>query len=242
MLVLKTDTPFDKIPIADSGDPPVPVTSGADKIDEADNVAETGDPNLAAGDTRTFVAAGLAPGHYVLVCNIAKHYGLGMRAAFTVTGSASTAPTTSVAATTPAASTGSTPPSAAGGVSVALGDSKGLNGPMTLVSGVATAKAGDVTFVVKNNGTIEHEMLVLKTDTPFDKIPIADSGDPPVPVTSGADKIDEADNVAETGDPNLQPGDTRTFVAAGLTPGHYVLVCNIAKHYGLGMRAAFTVI
>ena len=242
MVVLKTDAPFDKIPIADAGDPPAPVTSGADKIDEAANVAETGDPNLAAGDTRTFVAAGLVPGHYVLVCNLAKHYGLGMRAAFTVTGSATTAPTTSVASTTPAASTGSAAPSAAGAVSVALGDSKGLNGPMTLVPATASAPAGDVTFVVKNNGTIEHEMVVLKTDAPFDKIPIADSGDPPAPVTSGADKIDEADKVAETGDPNLQPGDTRTFVAAGLAPGHYVLVCNIAKHYGLGMRAAFTVI
>jgi uncharacterized cupredoxin-like copper-binding protein len=239
MVVLKTDTAFDKIPIADSGDPPVPVTSGADKIDEADNVAETGDPNLQPGDTRTFVAAGLEPGHYVLLCNIAKHYGLGMRAAFTVTGPPTPAPTTPVASTTPSASTA---PSAAGGVNVALGDSKGLNGPMTLVAATATAPAGDVTFVVKNNGTIEHEMVVLKTDTAFDKIPIADSGDPPVPVTSGADKIDEADNIAETGDPNLQPGDTRTFVAAGLTPGHYVLVCNIAKHYGLGMRAAFTVI
>ncbi len=238
MLVLKTDTPFDKIPVADSGDPPVPVTSGADKIDEADNVAETGDPNLKPGDTRTFVAVGLAPGHYVLVCNLAKHYGLGMRAAFTVTGSSTTTPTTSVASTTPSAST---PASAAGAVSVAVGDSKGLNGPMTLVAAVNTAPAGDVTFIVKNTGTIDHEMLVLKTDTPFDKIPIADSGDPPVPVTSGADKIDEADNVAETGDPNLKPGDTRTFTASGLTPGHYVLVCNLAKHYGLGMRAAFTV-
>jgi uncharacterized cupredoxin-like copper-binding protein len=122
-----------------------------------------------------------------------------------------------------------------------VGDTKGLNGPMTLVSAVDSAPAGDVTFVVKNTGTIEHEMVVLKTDTPFDKIPIADSGDPPAPVTSGADKIDEADNVAETGDPNLQPGDTRTFTATGLTPGQYVLVCNIAKHYGLGMRVAFTV-
>ncbi len=238
MVVVKTDTPFDKIPIADSGDPPVPVTSGADKIDEADNVAETGDPNLQPGDTRTFVAAGLAPGHYVLVCNIAKHYGLGMRAAFTVTGSSTSTPTTSIASTTPSASTA---PAAAGAVAVTLGDTKGLNGPMTLVPAVNTAPAGDVTFVVKNAGTIEHEMLVVKTDTPFDKIPITDSGDPPVPVTSGADKIDEADNVAETGDPNLQPGDTRTFVAAGLAPGHYVLLCNIAKHYGLGMRAAFTV-
>ena len=126
-------------------------------------------------------------------------------------------------------------------MAVALGDTKGLNGPMTVVPSTATAPAGDVTFVVKNIGTIEHELVVLKTDTPFDKIPIVDSGDPPVSVASGADKIDEADNVAETGDPNLKPGDTRTFTASGLAPGHYVLVCNIAKHYGLGMRAEFTV-
>jgi uncharacterized cupredoxin-like copper-binding protein len=127
-------------------------------------------------------------------------------------------------------------------IDVALTDAKGLDGPMAVTAFAATAPAGDVTFVVKNLGTIEHEMVVVKTDSPFDKIPVADSGDPPAPVTSGADKIDEADNVAETGDPNLQPGDTRTFTATGLTPGHYVLVCNIAKHYGLGMRVAFTVI
>lgn len=126
-------------------------------------------------------------------------------------------------------------------VDVVLNDAQGLAGPMSVTTFAATAPAGDVTFVVKNVGTIEHEMIVLKTDTPFDKIPIVDSGDPPVAVASGADKIDEADNVAETGDPNLKPGDTRTFTASGLAPGHYVLVCNIAKHYGLGMRAEFTV-
>ena len=131
--------------------------------------------------------------------------------------------------------------SAGAPIDVALTDTKGLDGPMSVTPFAPTAPAGDVTFIVKNLGTIDHEMLVLKTDTPFDKIPIADSGDPPVPVTSGADKIDEADKVAETGDPNLKPGDTRTFTAVGLTPGHYVLMCNIAKHYGLGMRIAFTV-
>ena len=104
-----------------------------------------------------------------------------------------------------------------------------------------SAPAGDIKFTVKNTGTIDHEMIVLKTDTPFDQMPVVDAGDPPVPVASGADKVDEANNVGETGDPNLKPGDTRTFTITGLTPGHYVLVCNIAKHYGLGMRAAFTV-
>ena len=54
-------------------------------------------------------------------------------------------------------------------------------------------------------------MIMLKTDTPFDQLPVTDAGDPPAPVTTGANKVDEADNVGETGDPNLQPGETRTF-------------------------------
>jgi len=126
-------------------------------------------------------------------------------------------------------------------IDVALTDTKGLDGSMALTPFATTAPAGDVTFNVKNLGTVDHEMIVLKTDTPFDQIPVADSGDPPAPVTTGADKVDEANNIGETGDPNLKPGDTRTFTIKNLAPGHYVFVCNLAKHYGLGMRAAFTV-
>jgi uncharacterized cupredoxin-like copper-binding protein len=223
MIVLKTDTPFDQIPIADAGDPPAPVTSGANKVDEGDSVGETGDPNLKPGETRTFTIKNMVPGKYVLVCNLADHYRMGMRAPFTVTASsASAAP-------------------ASGPVAVTLSDTQGLTGPMTLTPATDSAAAGDVTFVVKNSGTVEHEMIVLKTDTPFNQIPIADGGDPPAPVTSGADKVDEGDSVGETGDPNLKPGETRTFTIKGLAPGKYVLVCNIADHYRLGMRAAFTV-
>jgi uncharacterized cupredoxin-like copper-binding protein len=72
-------------------------------------------------------------------------------------------------------------------------------------------------------------------------LPITDAGDPPAPVKSGANKVDEANNIGETGDPNLQPGETRTFTINNLAPGNYVLVCNLADHYGKGMRAAFTV-
>ena len=89
-----------------------------------------------------------------------------------------------------------------------------------------------MTFTVKNTGTIEHEVVVLKTDTAFDQLVVGDSE---------PDKIDESSSVGETGDPGLQPGETRSFTVTGLTPGKYVLVCNIAKHYALGMRAAFTV-
>ena len=125
-------------------------------------------------------------------------------------------------------------------VNVTLGDSNG-GAPMTLAVSPATAPAGDVRFVVKNAGTIVHEAVVLKTKVPFDKIPINNGGDPPVPVATGADKVSEDTNIGETGDPDLEPGGTRTFTIKNMTAGAYAIVCNIAGHYGKGMRAPFTI-
>lgn len=109
------------------------------------------------------------------------------------------------------------------------------------ITGDTSVAAGDVRFVVKNDGTMEHEMLVLQTDTPADQLAVTDAGDPPVPVTQGANKVDEADSIGETGNPNLQPGETRIFVIKDMAPGHYVLVCNLEDHYQNGMSADFTV-
>ena len=123
-------------------------------------------------------------------------------------------------------------------IDVVLTDS-GPSGPMSVVPLDSSARAGDITFRVKNLGTMEHEMIVLKTDIPYDQLPVTDAGDPPVPVKTGANKVDEANNVGETGDPNLKPGDTRSFTVK-LAAGKYVLVCNLAGHYQMGMRAPFT--
>jgi uncharacterized cupredoxin-like copper-binding protein len=232
MIVLKTDTPFDQLPVTDSGDPPAPVASGGDKVDEGNSVGETGDPNLQPGETRTFTIKDMTPGKYVLVCNLAGHYQMGMRAPFSVT------PTGHENSTSSSSASASPTP---GTVHASLNDTQGVQGPMSITTDTSTAPAGDVTFVVKNSGTIEHEMIVLKTDTPFDQLPVIDAGDPPVPVTTGANKVDETNNVGETGDPNLQPGETRTFTITGMTSGKYVLVCNLDGHYQMGMRAPFTV-
>ena len=153
---------------------------------------------------------------------------------------AKSTPATSEPTGTVSGTSGSTP---AGSINVVVGDTNGLNGPMTMTVTPSSTKAGDVTFVVKNTGTIEHEMIVLKlnADQTWDKLPIVDSGDPPTSVSTGADKVDEEGSVGETGDPNLQPGDTRTFTVPNMTAGQYALVCNIAQHYGMGMRARFTV-
>jgi uncharacterized cupredoxin-like copper-binding protein len=158
-----------------------------------------------------------------------------------VAGCSSSSKSTSTTTATTSSGGGTTVPISGTPVHVRLGDTMGIGGPMTLVASPATAPAGDVTFIVKNAGTIDHEMVVLKTSVPYTKIPVADAGDPPAPVTSGADKISEANNVGETGDPNLKPGETRTFTIKNMTAGTYALVCNIADHYAKGMRAPFTV-
>ncbi len=126
-------------------------------------------------------------------------------------------------------------------VHVTVSDSNGLDGPMTLVVSPAAVQAGDVTFVVKNTGTIDHELIVLQAKVPFNHLPIVDAGDPPAHVTTGANKVDETNKAGETGDPNLKPGGTRTFTVKSMVAGSYALVCNIALHYGKGMRGAFTV-
>ena len=127
-------------------------------------------------------------------------------------------------------------------VHVSITDHTAVNLPMTFVIDKSTAPAGDVTFVVKNDGTIAHELVVLQTDTASDQIPVNAAGDPPAPVATGANKILEDNNVGETGEPDVAKGDTRTFTIKAMKPGHYVLVCNLAAHYQMGLRADFTVV
>ena len=92
-------------------------------------------------------------------------------------------------------------------------------------------KAGDITFTVTNKGTVNHELLVIRTDLAVGAL------------TIGADnKFKEDDpkatNVGESGE--YEVGLTKTFKVK-LAPGKYQLVCNIPNHYKNGMHIAFTV-
>ncbi len=158
--------------------------------------------------------------------------------AFAACGSSSKKSSGGSTATTAANSGGglsvTTAPTTGTTVNVTVGDTKGLSGPMTMKVDKTSVPAGDVTFVVKNNGTIDHEMVVLKTTTPYNQLKITTfDGEP--------NRVDESSSVGETGDPPLKPGESRTFTVKNMTAGSYALVCNIAKHYGLGMRAPLTV-
>jgi uncharacterized cupredoxin-like copper-binding protein len=105
-------------------------------------------------------------------------------------------------------------------------------GAMGLSADRATVPHGTVSFLVTNDGSIDHELVVL----PLDGTQTA--GARPV---GGDGKIDEAGSLGEAsktggagaGD-GIAPG-ASGWVTVTLAPGHYELVCNLPRHYSAGM-------
>jgi uncharacterized cupredoxin-like copper-binding protein len=101
-----------------------------------------------------------------------------------------------------------------------------------LAPSVASAPGGLIDFTVHNLGPSQHELLIFRTDLPPDKLPLGSDG-----------RVDESsDNVPKVFDSgnNIPVDGTQTFNTA-LTPGRYVLVCNLPGHYLAGMHVAFVV-
>lgn len=94
---------------------------------------------------------------------------------------------------------------------------------------VPSVSAGTVTFKVVNSGTVVHSLVLIKTDTPQDKMP-ADAKDP--------SKIQETGSVLATG--QIQAGQSKEFTR-DLAAGKYVIVCNEPAHYLVGMHTEFSV-
>lgn len=95
-----------------------------------------------------------------------------------------------------------------------------------VILSAATVKAGTVRFGIKNEGGMEHSFELIKTDLAFDQLPTADA------------KAKEDGLVKQV--KSLPVGRVST-VTVDLAAGKYVIICNIAGHYQLGMRAALTV-
>ena len=86
--------------------------------------------------------------------------------------------------------------------------------------------AGKVTFSVKNAGNVEHELVIIKTNTKASKLKV-----------SGG-RVSDKGSVAKIED--IASGKTKSKTLT-LKKGHYVLLCNIPGHYSGGMHADFTV-
>jgi uncharacterized cupredoxin-like copper-binding protein len=92
---------------------------------------------------------------------------------------------------------------------------------------VDVVKAGTIKIGIRNLAGMSHDLVVLKTDVAPDKLPY-DGG---------------RAQVIETGLVGKQLVEPQRSAALTVTlePGSYVLICNVAGHYQLGMRAALKV-
>src|SRR5947207_694231 len=94
------------------------------------------------------------------------------------------------------------------------------------------APAGQVSFLITNAGTVDHEMVVLKTDKPAD----SRSEERRVGKESRfGEAANDLKNIRETGDPAMKPG-TSKMLTNDNAEGHYAIVCNLNGHYGSGMH------
>lgn len=129
-------------------------------------------------------------------------------------------PTATATATQPSGG-GASGDGAAGAIAVGLTE-------WAVQPGAESVGAGSVTFAVSNDGAVPHEFLVIRTDLAPDALP----------KNGGAVDEGALDVVGKSEE--LLGGESED-VTAELTPGSYVLICNISGHYDLGMRIAFTV-
>ncbi len=120
-----------------------------------------------------------------------------------------------------------TPASAAGGKALQITMSDDFFTPKD-----ATAKAGSVTISAPNTGQLVHEMVLAKTEADPSKLPTTSDGsvDEAKLESAGQDAGEIAD---------VTPGGTKkgTFK---LTPGKYVMFCNVPGHYAAGMYGTIT--
>ena len=93
---------------------------------------------------------------------------------------------------------------------------------------VPSVKAGSTKIGVRNLASQMHSFEVLKTDLPHDKLPIDG-------VTAKAKEDGKVGGIE-----SIAPGGSAS-VTLDLAPGKYVLICNVAGHYQLGMHISFTV-
>jgi uncharacterized cupredoxin-like copper-binding protein len=95
-----------------------------------------------------------------------------------------------------------------------------------------TIKAGQVTVEAANFGTIQHELLVFKSDLAPSAYPVDKDGNI---IEDGA-----GINLLSDGD-NIDPNGTQTRSLDLTQPGTYLFVCNVPGHFKAGMFTVVTV-
>jgi uncharacterized cupredoxin-like copper-binding protein len=97
---------------------------------------------------------------------------------------------------------------------------------MRVIAASSQVASGKVTFVIRNGGQIEHELVVVKS-----------SGRSKLPV-KGYKAVEGNGNVGEV--EGVMPGKSKRLTL-NLKKGTYFLICNELGHYQLGMRTMLRV-
>jgi uncharacterized cupredoxin-like copper-binding protein len=141
-------------------------------------------------------------------------------------------PTTTPAAPASTAQLGANPTPV---VATAGGDT---TGPLTVsltefkvAPGQTTVSPGQVAISIRNDGQVQHELLVFRSQLDPSQYPqengdIKEDG-------QGVTKVSDGDN--------LDPGTTQSRIVNLTAPGKYLFVCNLPGHFKAGMYAAVTV-
>jgi uncharacterized cupredoxin-like copper-binding protein len=90
---------------------------------------------------------------------------------------------------------------------------------------------GVVTLSVWNAGPSTHEFVVVQSDASADELPMGADG-----IRVDEDAVVPVDELEEVG------AKTRGILSLSLSPGRYVLFCNLEGHYLAGMHASLEVI
>lgn len=103
------------------------------------------------------------------------------------------------------------------------------------------AKAGWLTLTAVNEGMSTHELVILRTDLNPAELPRKEAKDPSGMVTGYL--VNEEDTTIETIDEIEEfPAGTSQVKKVFLDPGHYVLFCNISRHYDKGMYTSLHIV
>lgn len=112
-----------------------------------------------------------------------------------------------------------------------------MGGQMWLGADRASVTAGTVSFAVTNDGSVDHELVIL---------PLADGQQVGARLIGSNGKVDEAGSLGESSNTGgqgagqgIRPGSSG-WVTLTLAPGHYELVCNLPGHYAAGMYTELT--
>ena len=98
----------------------------------------------------------------------------------------------------------------------------------------ASANAGTVRISTPNQGQLPHELVLFKTQKSPGSLPTLSNGevDEEGLEAGGVDSPGEIEDVS--------PGKTKSATLK-LTPGRYVMICNLPGHYKQGMYGTLTV-